>query len=278
MDRLDASLRLLVPVKDIFDTYRLDKYNRREIKFEKKRFRDEIKTVSLERGTRWESSTILAKTSRIKHFSSVQSWRNNNAPNRGRFIAGWRFRSFPRVKKKAKEKQPRRKLSYLTVTSLDGFARLKKKSKRRVVTRVYLFLWWKIAGPIYIPSSNCPLSPSLSSGISIRITEKTFPGEKGGGRNSLRGCETLFRLAMETAPWRGKREWGEKKVDTVIIRTKFLVKIAIGGMNCGRKLSNYAIMGLELYDGARSSWLTVLPCILRTILDDVYLLLLHFFR
>lgn len=56
-----------------------------------------------------------------------------------------------------------------------------------------------------------PLSPSLSSGISIRITEKTFPGEKGGGRNSLRGCETLFRLAMETAPWRGKREWGEKK-------------------------------------------------------------------
>lgn len=102
------------------------------------------------------------------------------------------------------------------------------------------------------PPATLP-SPSLSSGISIRITEKTFPGEKGGGRNSLRGCETLFRLAMETAPWRGKREWGEKKVDTVIIRTKFLVKIAIGGTNCGRKLSNYAIMGLELYDGARSS-------------------------
>lgn len=213
MDRLDASLRLLVPVEeDIFDTYRLDKYNKREIKFEKKRFRDEIKTVSLERGTRWESSTILAKTSRIKHFSSVQSWRNNNAPNRGRFIAGWRFRSLPRVKKKAKEKQPRRKLSYLTVTSLDGFARLKKKSKRRVVTRVYLFLWWKIAGPL---QQRCPL-PLYLAEFRFELLKKHFQERRGEVEIHCEAVKPCFDSQWKL-PLGEERENGEKKRWTLLL-------------------------------------------------------------
>lgn len=118
-----------------------------------------------------------------------------------------------------------------------------------MLTRVYLFLWWKIAGPAR--GSCLPLYRNLNCFDSNCSLEKYF--QRGGGRNSMRG---LWNHAL-TRKWKlPPGQEGRKKVD-IVIGTKFVVKRR---KNCGqnelwlgRKLCN-AITGLGI-TGARSSWL-----------------------
>lgn len=146
------------------------------------------------------------------------------------------------------------KKTFLYVPSLDG---LKKKSKLgRVLTRVYLFLWWKIAGPAVHPLQGI-LPPSLSSNLncfdSNRSLKKYF--QRGGeeeNRNSMRGLwknHALTRkrklpLGQEGRKKGGHCYWNE------IRRSKRWKNCGQNELWLGRKLCN-------AITGARSSWLAV---------------------
>lgn len=118
-----------------------------------------------------------------------------------------------------------------------------------MLTRVYLFLWWKIAGPAR--GSCLPLYRASQFEL-LRfelLVGKIFP-KRWRSKFNARPVKPRFDAQMETG------QEGRKKVD-IVIGTKFVVKRR---KNCGqnelwlgRKLCN-AITGLGI-TGARSSWL-----------------------
>lgn len=186
--------------------------------WEKKRFRGGIESDFSR--TRWESfsSVRLSRAIITRRLEKIVDTIHRRSPL-----------SLPREreKKKAKKKKNQTgKKTFLPTShaSMDSHEQTDpwKKSKRRVVTRVYLFLWWKIAGPIYIPSSNAaspPLPPLYPAEFRVELLKKHFQGRGGEVRNTLQ--RNHFDSQWKLPPG---EEGRKKKLDTVVIRTKFVVK------------------------------------------------------
>lgn len=131
----------------------------------------------------------------------------------------------------------------------------------------------KNCGARLYPLQQCCLRPLYLTEFRFELLEKTFPGEKRGGRNSL--AKPLW-LAMETAPWRGEKKEGGHGCYSNEIRRE---KTAIAGTNRG-PVENFPIAqlrGSNYANGARGSWLSFRASSVRrarsfAILDDARLL------